>query len=388
MLSMVLAGSAVLAASQSQVYRNFPNVHTNAGTFKGTPEVQGSLIYDVTGQPVIGKLGPEGNNVYLKVGAGHPIWYKEEQTIIPGGTVEINDTGRIRNTWIERTSTGVTLHWGFDYQGPTNAKIYIAKTDQYPTTAGDYTLYNNVSSAITQQPIPNVDLGEITYFRVVPELLVNGNMLDDANNSVTASKFSWWLPKGLSLVNAPIYPTAATGDPANLHIDRNLNNIIGNQLVAVGCAVYSWDMSDPNFTQWTLVPANYDGTSFGSPPPFSIELAKGLWIYRNLADNVDVRSVTVVGVVRNVDFSQNIERSLNLIGSPFPLRTYSISTFGLAGSGAGDSLYYWDGTALAPVNYLQTGWEQASFPINPWMGYWYYRNVQNNNPLVWSLTKP
>lgn len=292
------------------------------------------------------------------------------------------DTGKVRKTWIERMTNGnVILHWDYDTPAGYTIHIYAKDGGPFSTNPDDYSVnLGSEVAGVTSKIITDADV-PVRYYRVVttsdPAL-----RMADSENSITAVKYTWELAKGLNLVGVPFYPTTPLGAVDNNHIDPNVANVAGTQLPN-GSSIYSWNMADFNPANWSLSKATYN-EGWGTPP-FTIELGRGLWVYRPLTDTETTRTLRVVGVVKNTGFGSQIRESLNLIESPYPVN-YVIDTFGLgAYPVAGDSIYKWNGTSLAKVSYTDAGW--STEPIEVSKGYWYYRKL-GAGQFDWTLPRP
>ncbi|KAF0134074.1 MAG: hypothetical protein FD145_928 [Candidatus Saganbacteria bacterium] len=327
------------------------------------------------------KVGFITKNIVLAQGEG------------PGPKDEIIDTGRIRMTWIEKdTPDTAKLHWAYDVNGPTAVKIYAKSGGEFTRTPVDYTFVADVPPAIMEYQISGANAKGTNYYRVIPEpLLVNTDVLSDANNSITVAQVTIPINKAENFVGCSLYTTSAKGAVNYFHVDKSLNNILSGQL-SEGSSIYSFNMADPDYSKRYLEKTTYLNGSFGNPPPFGFDLSKGYLVYRSLDDATD-RNLVFVGIIKNTDFKGEIDTAYNLISSPFT-KKYLLSNFGFGTSPVdGDAFYYWSqkGSYLEKVFRNNGKWDPEHNVVFE-KGYWYYKTIETdpNKPkkFNWELSKP
>jgi hypothetical protein len=179
-------------------------------------------LQDIKGYP-FGSPYTNGTTV-VEVGLG-AIISGEIVAIIP--TSEINDNGRIRKTTIVREGENLKISWGYDSLGPIAVKIYVSSgaSAEFQSSATAYAVLTTASSATTTYLFLNTaHNGNNYYFRVVPDPLVNPDIMSSANNSITVGKTETSLP-----ANKYVFCGLPFMDDS-----VSLENILGEQIGTAG----------------------------------------------------------------------------------------------------------------------------------------------------------
>jgi hypothetical protein len=340
--------------------------------------------YDLKGQGVVGSSESTGYIIRLGGIIAQGALVSTGETGGPT-TIEvtINDTGRIRQTWIERTGNDVVLHWGYDSAGPTAVNIWAKLGGDYSAAGTDYsTDLGVVDYGTTSFAVSDICRNKNNYyFRIVPKPLVDPDRMAGANNSITVAKIGYVLVKPYNLIGIPLVPTSATApDPADHH-DQRLDSVIGDQL-ATGTQIYMYDLSNPADRKYQR--ATFNGRAWENP--FLVAPCAGYWVYRDPTQSDPEQIVSIVGQVVNTDYSGSLGNLYTLISNPYPIvRSQSALAIPAA---PGDQLYLFR-ELVSPQDYQisQYGgvaWSPA-MSVLPGKGYWYYKGGAG---AVWTSPHP
>jgi hypothetical protein len=232
------------------------------------------------------------------------------------------DTGRIRNTNITRVGNDLEISWGFADDIPIDVKIYqyAAVDAEAPTVATEYVFMVDKLAAETSHLIVDGAYdGNSSYFRVVPEFLVDADILADANNSITVGKIEVQSEaNGYVFVALPFQEDGIS-----------LTNLIGDQLQDAGSLFLWWEGN-------TYGLSTYSGGNWGTD--HSLRLGEGFLMFAP-----STKSVALTGRFGTLASAptQTLLSGYNLIAYPYP-RSDSATNVGFSAPETGDMVLGWD----------------------------------------------
>jgi len=381
-LQVFTLGPALSAPMSSASY-SIPSLTISSGGHTGLQSTSYKL-QDIKGQAVIGS----GSSASFGLGIGGVYG-----TLAPGGGVRgegvpggVVDTGRIRGTWIERTGTGVTLHWGFDSLGATDVKIYYRR-GAYSATATDYG--NDLTSAgalpgtTTSAPHNGIlNDGNNYFYRVVPAIASRSDIMNLAHNSITVAKMDFNTTTGYNVFNLSLsqYPD-----------DYSIQKVIGDQLtytrtsgtsILPGDEILSYGTREVRFLS-----ATYSAPGSWAGDQIKLYLLKD-FVIRIREGNTSPRNVSIVGRLPNAPYSYRVFEGYNGFGLSLADKTIIDAGFvgdsigsGVPFSGTitvlGDEIYRYVRPSFLSVIYSSLTWGPAPslFNLEANKGYYYRRRA-------------
>ncbi|MDD5382368.1 MAG: hypothetical protein PHH60_01795 [Candidatus Margulisbacteria bacterium] len=274
-----------------------------------------SHLQDIKGYPVGSPFTDASTTI--EVGLWGLISVTGEAPYVPP-TVEVVDTGKIRDTKIFVEGENIKLTWGFDAGGPVPVKIYcrMGPASEYAAEAATFapviTVPDPIPATTTEYVFPNFAHNGINqYYRVVPATLIGPDVLSPLDNSITVGKVEVNCPKGL-------YVFACLPFQED---NFSLKNLIGDQLG--DSAEYDWWNGDAYEIGTYTTAASWSKDK-------SLRIGEGFLLRAVQAD----KKVALVGRFGSVDppaTRELIGHKYNLIGYPYPQIT-SLFSMGITPS--------------------------------------------------------
>ncbi|MBN2058230.1 MAG: hypothetical protein JW782_05505 [Candidatus Saganbacteria bacterium] len=289
-LGMVSSAAAMVFSDGVTTINILPNSGCSTNMTDGSTNLQ-----DVKGSP-FGSPYTDGTTT-IEVGLGYLTGSGEGVYVPPG--VELVDTGRIRNTKIVRVGEDLKVTWGYDALGPTAVRVAISSApgQQYDTTTFGV-MSGVIPAGTTEETFVNAAHdGNNHYIRILPEPLVNPDMFNDENNSITVGKVEVNCPKGL-------YVFASLPFQED---NYSLKALIGDQLG--DSAKYLWWNGE------AYEGGTYSGGDWNADN--IMRIGEGFLLMAT-ADEKDVALTGRFGTIDPSAARQLLGKKYNLIGFPYP----------------------------------------------------------------------